>query len=69
VSNREYRISNEPGLAPKVDLSVWREGGVLSHNLRTVVLDPAGKISRHFDGNEWTPAQLAAAIIEAARKQ
>jgi cytochrome oxidase Cu insertion factor (SCO1/SenC/PrrC family) len=57
------------GLAPKVDLSVWREGGVLSHNLRTVVLDPAGKISRQFDGNDWTPAQLAAAIIEAARKR
>ena len=57
------------GLAPKVDLSVWREGGTLSHNLRTVVLDPAGKIARQFDGNQWTPAQLAEAIIEAATKR
>ena len=57
------------GLAPKVDLSVWREGGTLSHNMRTVVLDPAGKISHQFDGNDWTPAQLAEAIIAAARKK
>jgi protein SCO1/2 len=54
-------------LAPKVDLSVWREGGTLSHNLRTVVLDPAGKIFRQFDGNDWTPAQLADALQAAAR--
>jgi protein SCO1/2 len=53
-------------LAPKVDLSVWREGGSLSHNMRTVVLDPRGKIFRQFDGNAWTPEQLAAAIREAA---
>jgi len=56
------------GLAPKVDLSFWREGGSIAHNLRTVVLDPTGKISRQFDGNEWTPEQLAAAIIEAGGK-
>ena len=57
------------GLAPKVDLSIWREGGTMSHNMRTVVLDPAGKIARQFDGNTWTPTQLAEAIIEAATKR
>ena len=56
-------------LAPKVDLNVWRENGTLSHNLRTVVLDPDGKISRQFDGNDWTPQQLADAISEAARQK
>lgn len=56
-------------LAPKVDLSFWREGGSISHNMRTVVLDPTGKISHQFDGNEWTPQQLADAIREAAAKQ
>ena len=55
-------------LAPKVDLSIWREGGSISHNMRTVVLDADGKIFRHLDGNDWTPAQLAEAITEAARK-
>ncbi len=55
------------GLAPKVDLNFWRENGSISHNLRTVVLDPNGKISRQFDGNDWTPQQLADAICGAAK--
>jgi len=55
-------------LAPKIDLSFWREGGSISHNLRTVVLDARGRIFRQFNGNDWTPAQLADAIAEAARK-
>jgi protein SCO1 len=54
-------------LAPKVDLSFWREGGSISHNLRTVVLDTNGKIFRQFDGNYWTPQDLAGAIRDAAR--
>ena len=53
-------------LAPKVDLNFWREGGSISHNLRTVVLDADGKISRQFDGNDWTPQQLADTIRAAA---
>ncbi len=54
-------------LAPKVDLNVWRENGVLSHNLRTVVLDTNGKIFKQFDGNDWTPQQLVEAIRDAAK--
>jgi protein SCO1/2 len=56
------------GLAPKVDLNFWREGGSISHNLRTVVLDPNGKITAQFDNNDWAPQQLADAVREAARK-
>jgi protein SCO1/2 len=56
-------------LAPKVDLSFWRENGSISHNLRTVVLDPNGKIAAQFDNNEWTPQQLADAIRAAAAKE
>ena len=55
-------------LAPRLDLMVHHEqGGGISHNLRTVVLDPGGKIYRQFDGNEWTPQELARALMEAAR--
>ncbi len=54
-------------LAPKVDLNFWRESGSISHNLRTVVLDGNGKIFRQFDGNDWTPEQLADAIRAAAK--
>jgi protein SCO1/2 len=56
------------GLAPRLDLMVMRAGeNIMSHNLRTVVLDPQGRIFRQFDGNQWTPQQLADAIIQAAR--
>ena len=54
-------------LAPKVDLNFWRENGSISHNLRTVVLDRSGKIFKQFDGNGWTPEQLADAIRAAAK--
>ena len=54
-------------LAPKVDLNFWRENGTLSHNLRTIVLDPNGIIFKQFDGNDWTPQQLADALRGAAR--
>ncbi len=54
-------------IAPKLDLMVVPEGGSITHNLRTVVLDPQGRIFRQFDNNTWTPEQLTDAIIEAAR--
>ena len=54
-------------LAPQVDLTFWRENGSINHNLRTVVLDPQRKIFRQFDGNDWTPQQLAEAVRDAAK--
>lgn len=54
-------------LAPKVDLRFWREGGSISHNLRTVVLDGQRKIFKQFDGNAWTAEDLAAAIRAASK--
>jgi protein SCO1 len=53
-------------LAPRLDLTVARDGAGFSHNLRTVVLDPQGRIYRQFDGNRWTAEQLATAVREAA---
>jgi protein SCO1/2 len=55
-------------LAPRLDFHYWRENGTLSHNLRTVVLDPHGRIAAQFDGNDWTPAQLAEALRDAAQR-
>lgn len=55
-------------LAPKLDLMVSRDGESFSHNLRTVVLDPQGRITRQFDGNQWTPQQLAEAMLAAAQE-
>jgi protein SCO1/2 len=52
---------------PAFDLMVGREGGSFSHNLRTVVVDPAGRVFRQFNGNRWTPEELAEAMTEASR--
>lgn len=55
-------------LAPELDLMYAREAsGSISHNLRTVVLDPQGRLHRQFDGNQWTPEELAQSIQEAAQ--
>jgi len=54
------------GLAPRLGLMVMRQGDNLSHNLRTVVLDPQGRIYRQFNGNQWTAQQLADALLKAA---
>jgi cytochrome oxidase Cu insertion factor (SCO1/SenC/PrrC family) len=47
---------------------IMRDGeNIMAHGLRTVVLDPQGRIFRQLDGNKWTPQELADAILEAAR--
>jgi protein SCO1 len=55
-------------LAPRLDLIIMRQGNNISHNLRTVVIDPQGRIYKQFDGNQWTPQDLADAVLKAARK-
>jgi protein SCO1 len=54
-------------LAPRVGLIVMRQGNNISHNLRTIVLDPEGRIYKQFDGNQWTPQELADTVCAAAR--
>ncbi|MBS0659059.1 MAG: SCO family protein [Verrucomicrobia bacterium] len=34
------------------------ESAQLTHNLRTLVIDPAGRVRRVFEGNRWRPAEL-----------
>lgn len=55
-------------LAPALDLMVFHESDSISHNLRTVVLDPKGRIYRQFDGNQWTARDLADAVMAAAKE-
>lgn len=54
-------------IAPALDLTVTRDTNGFSHNLRTVVLDPLGRVHRQFDGNEWSAEDLARAVEEAVR--
>jgi protein SCO1/2 len=40
---------------------------IFSHNLRTIVLDPRGRIQRMFIGNDWSAKELAAELRKAAK--
>ena len=46
---------------------VMRQGNSISHNLRTIVLDPQGRIYRQFNGNQWSAKELAETMLQAAR--
>jgi len=43
----------------------WPEGGNISHNLRTVVVDARGRVRKIYPGNKWTSADLVRDMIQA----
>lgn len=53
-------------LVSQLDFRFANEGGSFVHNLRTIVLDPEGRVYRQFDGNKWKAEELARALAEAA---
>lgn len=53
-------------LASPLGLVVMRQDSNISHNLRTVVVDPQGRLYHQFNDNLWTPQQLATTMIKAA---
>jgi protein SCO1/2 len=54
-------------LASPLGLVVMRSGNSISHNLRTVVVDPQGQLYRQYSDNLWTPEELVEAIREAGK--
>ncbi len=54
-------------LMEQFGLSYGRLGETFDHNLRTVVVDPDGRIRRILVGNEWQPAELVSAMVAAGR--
>jgi protein SCO1/2 len=52
--------------AAPLGLMILRQDNSMTHNLRTVVVDPQGKIFRQYNDNLWTPDQLAGVIRDAA---
>ncbi len=55
-------------MSPQLDFRFANERGSFQHNLRTIVLDAKGRVHQYFEGNSWTPEDLAASITEAAHK-
>jgi protein SCO1/2 len=48
-------------------LSVAREGGI-THNLRTAVVDPSGRLVKVYRGADWDPHELLRDLRAAAQK-
>ena len=46
-------------------LAYWRLGGTFNHNVRTVVVDAAGRVQKIFPNNEWQPAELVEEMKKA----
>ena len=46
-------------------LMVARNGAMIDHTLRTVVVDAAGRVQKIFVGNEWQAAELTAEMRRA----
>ncbi|ODU23819.1 MAG: hypothetical protein ABS95_03010 [Verrucomicrobia bacterium SCN 57-15] len=46
-------------------LAFWREGALFNHNVRTVVVDAAGRVQKIFADNEWKPDELAKEMQKA----
>jgi cytochrome oxidase Cu insertion factor (SCO1/SenC/PrrC family) len=46
---------------------IMKQGNSLSHNLRTLVIDPQGRLYHQYNDNLWTADQLAKSVLAAAK--
>ncbi|MCX6895409.1 MAG: SCO family protein, partial [Verrucomicrobia bacterium] len=55
-------------LTEQAGVMFWRENPAepISHNLRTVVVDPRGRVQKIIPNNDWTGDELVAEILKAA---
>jgi protein SCO1/2 len=62
------KISTIRQLGDGLDLTFYDdEGGLIAHNLRTVLIDRQGKLVQVIKDNEWKPDDVAKRIRELAR--
>jgi protein SCO1/2 len=52
-------------LADQFGENYWTEGGSISHNFRTAVVDADGRVRKIFQGNNWTSADLVREMVKA----
>ena len=54
-------------IGEQLSLTFWKEQeGLITHNLRTAVIDASGRLQKIFIGNEWQPQDLVAELVKAA---
>ena len=63
LTGDENQIS---GLAEQMGENYWHEGASIGHNLRTVVVDPSGRIRHIIGGSKWTVEELVQDIVESS---
>ncbi|MDB6057570.1 MAG: Redoxin domain protein [Verrucomicrobiales bacterium] len=54
-------------LCEAFDERYWHDVGTISHNLRTAVIDANGRLKKIFEGNEWSPSELADSLVSACK--
>jgi protein SCO1/2 len=62
LTGDEEQIS---GLAEQMGENYWHEGGSIGHNLRTVVVDPTGRIRNIIPGSKWIVEDFVNDIVQA----
>jgi protein SCO1/2 len=55
-------------LGGALELDYVEENRTFTHNLRTALIDPDGRLVRLFHGNDWKPDELVAALRAAASR-
>lgn len=59
-------VTGEPIEIAKVaafsGLQLRKAGAQLDHNLQTLVVDPEGKVTKVFTGNQWQPGEIVAEL-------
>lgn len=59
-------VTGEPIEIAKVaafsGLQLRKAGAQLDHNLQTLVVDPEGKVTKVFTGNQWQPSEIVAEL-------
>jgi protein SCO1/2 len=61
-------VEDVTALGEQFGLQFWRSqdnNALINHNLRTVILDGAGRVRRVLEGNSWTSDELVAEIKRA----
>ncbi len=62
-------LTDITAIAEQFGQTFWNdETGSISHNLRTAVVSASGRVQKIIVGNKWTSEELAAELVEAARK-
>ncbi|MGH2569481.1 MAG: SCO family protein [Bacteroidota bacterium] len=62
------KLETIQSLGDGLDLTFYDdEGGLIAHNLRTVLIDPQGRLAHVIKDNEWKPEEVVELIRKLAR--